>query len=647
MNQLVTATQYIQSTGISDRHFRRLKKEGKIQFVPGTDYVYTKGFELSGMSNEDKLNFMLPKIKVWNELLKNAHNIYKLNNKPTPDTTKIIAQIETEATYLKNNGFDVKGFDKRSLQSKVKTGKINRKAREEKKPIRNKVVENAFPKAMELIYNLSMTRALISVNEVVDRAIYYAKQDEDYWEVAACEKYIYTLRRHIHKSFKASGFKMLHEYVNHYNQFRKKQAYVKGSFTDDIGFMDVISLDDHKFDVAGVKVFNPVTGELEQKQVWSWFVVDMKTLMPLGYAIKATPFNEEDIVKLLMQVFRQYGAPNWRVIMDQGLAAGERVLEFISRLGIAHEVQEAYSPTRKSNNERLYKLVKEESDVYQHDFVGSVHPVEGRHKSKTLSPEETQRSLEMAIDVYDKYVNGYLIDRPRKRAIRELPVELLDNSKRITIRKLYDYYYQNHTPQYLSDVQLRYAYMRYDTKPVTFKNLYLLYKKEMYLPVGDVSLTIHEPQYKYIPAIDPADLNKIDLYACQDITDAITGEFISKGGYVCTLESLATLTADEKKARVGIYNKKRLKALKELAAATRNMYAAGKDIANTAIGAEGMIDVRKAQIRQVESLIKNAVPAREIEIVLDKAAEQNENIDVDEASSDASVEKMNNILIDD
>lgn len=645
--QLITQQQFIESNGISDRHFRRLKSEGKIQFVPGTDYVYTKGFELTGMPDKDKVIFMQSKIETWNELLKNAHNHYKLNNKPTAETTKVIQNISLEADHLKNNGFSFKGFDKRSLQLKVKSGKIERKTREESKPIRNTCVANAFPKAMELIYQLSMKRALISVNEAVDRAIYYAKSDEEYWEVAACETYIHTLRRHIRISFKNSGFKLLHEYVNHYNSFRKKQAYVIGSFTDDINFMDVISLDDYKFNVAGVKVTNPVTGEIEQKQVWSWFVVDLKTMFPLGYEIKAAPFTEEDIVKLLMRVIRQYGKPNWKVIMDQGLAASQRVLDFLTRLDIVHEAQEAYSPTRKANNERLYKLVKEESDVYQKDYVGSNHPVEGRHHGKNLSPEATIRSLDMAITEYDNYVNGYLIDRPRTRAIKALPESVLDNSKRISIRKLYDHYYTRHTSQPVTDIQLRYAYMKYDAKPVSFKNLYLLFRKEIYLPVGDVSLMIHEPTYRYQIAYDPADMNSIDIYSCQDIADAITGEFISKGKYVCTLESLASLDIGEKKAKVGMYNKKRLKALKELASATRNIYASTKDIANTVITDQGLIDVRKDQVRQVENLIKNAIPVREIEIALDKAALQNENINYDEALSDESINSLNDIAIED
>lgn len=645
--QLLSKEQYIQSQQITDRHFRRLKSEGKIQVISG-DYVIPKGFELAGMPEKDKEIFLKSKIGTWNDMLTNAHNIYRVNNKPSNDTTKIIQLISSEADFLKQNGFKVKGFDTRSLQLKVKSGRITRKSREEKKEIRKDPVASAFPKAMELIYNLSLKRAILSVNEAVDRAIYYAKNDEEYWEVAACEKYIHTLRRHIRKSFKKSGFKLLHQYINHYNSFRKKQAYVKGSFTNDINFMDVISLDDHKFDVAGVKYFNPVTGEIEQKQVWSWFVVDIKTMYPLAYEIKATPFNEEDIVRLLMRAFRQFGKPNWKVIMDQGLSASKRVLDFISKLGIVHEVQEAYSPTRKSPNERLYGIIKNEEDVYKKDFVGSNHPVEGRHTSKNLSPEQTERSLQIAIDEYDNYVNGYMLDRPRERAIKSLPASLLDPAtKRVSIRRLYDHYYTRHTPEIPTDVQLRYAYMKYDAKPVSFKNLYLMFKKEMYLPPDDVSLVIHEPSYKYLPAYDPTDLNKIDLYACQDIIDAVNGEFIGKGQYVCTLESLAKLDADEKKAAVGIYNAKRNKAIKELASATRNIFAASKGLPNTITTDTGLIDVRKQQVKQVENLIKNAIPAKEIQIVLEDAAENNNEFDIDEAGSDESVNSLNDIVLED
>jgi transposase InsO family protein len=644
---LLTIQQYCNFKGISERHYYRLKKEGSITTIPGTNYVYTTE-QMLQFTDKDKKFILESKIAKWNSLLKNAHNIYKQHSKPTKATTQIIHLIETEVSFLKKIGFIIKGFDRRSLQLKVSKGRVERKSREEPKPIRNKVVASAFNKAVELIFSLNMQRAISSVNEAVDRAIHYAKTDEYYWEVAACEKYIYTLRRQIKRAMKQMGFKTLHEFLNHYNQFRKKLAYVKGAFTDDIGFNDVYSLDDHKFDVAGAKVFNPHTGKLEQKQVWSWFVVEMKTLMPLGYMIKTSPFTEEDILRLLMRVFRQYGKPNQKVIMDNGLASSERVLTFLERCGIVHEVQDPYCPTQKSPNERLYGLVKNEQDVYSHDFVGSNHPAEGRHAGRQLSPEETLRIIETAQKEYDNYVNGYLIDRPRTRNIKSIPPSLLDNSKRVSIRRLYDFYYQHHTPQLVTDKELRYAYMKYD-KTTSFNKFYITFKKEVYIPISDFSLVLNDPAYKFTIAYNPADMNIIDLYSSQDITDALTGEFIARGQYVCTLESLASLDADEKKRRVAIYNKKINKAMKELAANFRSMFAVNKDIANAVVGDQGLINVAKEQTLAVEKLIKHHVPARQIEIDLDKAAALNgneETIDQDKAFSEESIEKLNTINVD-
>lgn len=442
-----------------------------------------------------------------------------------------------------------------------------------------------------------------------------------------------------------SGFNTLHEYLNHYNQFRKKQAYVRGAFLDDIEFMDVISLDDHKFDVAGAYEFDEGQGKLVNKKIYSWFVVELKTMFPLAHEIKTSPFTEEDIVRLLMRVFK-HGKPNWKVIMDNGLASSERVLKFLERLEVVHEVQEAYEPTQKSPNERLFGLIKYEEDVYKNDFVGSNHPVEGRHKGKELSPEATLRIIGTAKAEYDKYVTGYLIDRPRERGIKELDARLLDNTKRVSIRKLYDHYYAVHEPQKVTDVQLRYAYMKYDIVK-NFQNFYITFKKEIYIPITDFSLVLNDPSYKFTLAYDPMDLNKIDMYTAQDVEDILTGELIEKDKYVCTLESLASLDANEKKKRVSVYNKKINKSIKELASMYRSKYKLDKDIANAVVGDEGMIEVRKEQTRQVESIIKNSFPIQQIESVLDRAAESNGNIDMEEALSENSINSMNEITVDD
>ncbi len=638
---LLTITQFCKMKDISERTFYRMKSENKIQVIPGTDFVYSSE-ELFRLSEADKELLAELKMKKWNEALKNAHNIYKLNNKATAQTTHIIQNIEAEASFLKNIGFKIKGYDKRSLQIKVKTGKISRKAREEAKPIRNDFVRYAFPKAMELICNLHLQRAMISVNEAVDRAIYYAKGNEDYYEVAACEKYIHTLRRHIRRAFKESKLNTLHDFINHYNKHNKKRAYVKGAFTDDIDFMDIISLDDHKFDVAGALEWDEYEGKWRPKKIYSWFVVEMKTMFPMGYEIKSTPFTEEDIVKLLMKVFRQYGKPNKKIIMDNGLAASERCLDFIQKLGIVHEVQPPYTPTAKANNERIFKFFKEEQDVYMNDFVGSNHPTEGRHSGKELSPDETLRTIEEAKKQYDNYVNGYYLERPRTRDIKDIPPHLLDNSKRISIKTLYDYYYRTYEKKPVTDIQLRYAYMKYDLVK-SFRNFYITYKKEVYLPVTEVSLVLNDPSYKYIIATDPTDLNKIDMYAAQDILDSMTGEYFKKGDYVCTLESLAMLSSNEKKAKVSIYNKRINKAYKELANNYRAKFATQKDLVNSVVSDNGLIDIAKEQTKQVEKILKSSVPVQKIELALDRAQQ---SITEEPEFTESSMNELNELEVE-
>lgn len=641
---LLNISQFCILKDITERTFYRWKEEGKIQVIPGTDFVYSSD-ELFKFSEDDRKTIIELKTSRWDKQLKNAHSIYKQKDKPSKETTFIIKSIEAESSYLKKMGFKIKGYDKRSLQIKVKKGTIEAQTRSDKFKIRTPSVKWAFPKVLELIEYLNLHRSLSSVNEAIDRAIYYAKNDEIYYEVAACEKHIYTLRRQIRNAMKFSGFNTLHEFVNHFNLHNKKRAYVKGAFTDDIDFMDVISLDDHKMDVAGALEWDEYSGTWRNKKIYSWVVIEMKTMFILGYDIKTTPFTEEDIIKLLMRVFREYGKPQQKVIMDNGLAASERCLEFIQRLGIVHEVQPPYTPTAKANNERIFRMFKEELDVYMNDFTGSNHPIEGRHKDKKLSPEETLRTIEEAKKHYDNYINGYFLDRPRARDIKAMPPHLLDNSKRVSIKKLYDYYYMGYKKQTVSDVQLRYAYMKHDVIK-SFKNFYINFRKEIYLPVTELSLVLNDPSFSFVIAYDPSDLNKIDMYSAQDIEDRLTGEYIAKGDFVCTLESLSALDTGEKKARVNTYNKKINKAYRELANLYRSKHSNKKDIVNSVVSDNGIIKIAKEQTKAVENILKNSVPADKIEIALKRAA-QVSGMDYDEAFSEEQIKKCNEVNIND
>lgn len=644
MSHLMTADQFQKQMNISRATFYNWKKAGMLNEIKiHNDLYYYRPSEIKTFTEEETKLFLESRFELWNAQLKSAHTIYKHYNKPTKDTTELINKIESEAKYYSNLfKTTIKGYNKRSLQIKVKTGSIERKTRREKSPFRNHVLKSrpeTFQKAIDLVSSYFQD-SLGSLNLAIDRAINYAKNNEDYYEVAAVN--IHTLRRHIAKAAKQSGYRTVHEYLNHFNTFRKSLAYVKGSFTDDIEFGQVFSMDDHKFDIAGVQVWNEEKSEFEKKQLYSWFVVEMKTMYPLAWSIKASPFTSEDIIKLMMRCFRQHGLPTVKFICDQGLGKSERIKEFCNRLNLILEPQEPYCPTQKAVNERLFGIIKEECDVYNENFTGSNHPVEGRHRDRTLSPEETTELVNEAIERYENYLTGFFLDRPRKREIKGIE-HLYDNSGRVSTRILYEHYIKSFEPKKVTDIQLRYAYMNYEVVK-NFDNFYLKFKKEIYLPdsSSELSIVLNDKSYTYTVAYNPDDLNKIDLYSNQDIIDRITGDFISKGDYVCTLESLANLPAEEKKRRVAVYNKHINKKIKELAVNLRAKGAVEKNLINTTVGDTGMNSIIKEQTKEIENVIKNHLPMEQITDIVSNEPKTSIDTEDDEVL-DNTIASLNNI----
>lgn len=645
---LLTKDQYVNKQGIELSTYYRRIKSGKITPINVNDCVYVyNNSDIKTFTDKEKELFLQARVEQWKARLKEAHTIYIQTNKPSKQTTGIILEIEKDVDhYEKMLDIKIKGYDKRSLQIKVKTGTIERKSRNEKSPFRNKVLREspqAFEKAMALVSQTYFQDSLHSMSLAIDRAIHHAKNNEEYYEVAAVN--IHTLKRHISKAAKQSGFSTVHQYLNHYNTFRKSLAYNKGSFTDDIQFGEVFSMDDHKFDIAGCLVWNEEQSKFEQKQLYSWFVVEMKTMYPLAWSIKASPFNEEDIIRLLMRCFRQHGLPTVKLISDQGLGKSERIKDFCSKLELVFEPQEPYCPTQKAVNERLFGIIKEECDVYNENFTGSNHPVEGRHRDRTLSPAETTELVNEAVTRYENYLTGFFLDRPRTREIKGVE-HLFDNTGRVTTRQLYDHFYKTFEPKRVSDIQLRKAYMKYDVVK-TFENFYIKFKKEIYIPdlnKSDVSLVLNDKSYQYTIAYNPDDMNTIDLYSNQDIIDRLTGDLIAKGQYVCTLESLANLPVEEKKRRVAMYNKHINKKIKELAVNLRAKKAIEKNIINTTVGDTGMNSIIKEQTKEIENVIKNSIPLEKIDDII--TSEEKQRINISEATSDDAINQLNNIEID-
>ncbi len=649
---LQTIDQYCISNHITRRTFHRHQSDNKIQTIKiaGVTYAYCPK-DIMQFTNEDKRVIIEAKKTEWNLRIREA----SLLKEAGTDVSKLIKLIFAEVKYFKSFGFNIKGYDLRSLQIKVKTGKTERKSRTEQKQFRNKTLRE-YPAALDKAIELLCSRkngndsffddANGSLRYALDRARMYAEKNEEYYEVAAIN--YYTLRRHVTKYFKHSGFRTIHEFINHYNLFRKKMPYAKGSFTNDIEFMDVWSFDDHKLDIAGVKVWDETSGEFKQKQLWGWFLIEAKSKFPLSWIIKAKDnFTEEDLVKLILKALKSWGKPNVKIICDNGLGKSQRVRDFCHKCGVVLELQEAYEPTNKATNERIYGFIKNETDCFELDFVGSNHPKEGRHYSLKLSPEETLTLENEAIKRVENYLMTTMIERPRETDTKDVE-HLKDNTHRVSIRKVFDYYYTNHTRSEITDELLRYAYMKHD-KIIKFRDgFYIEFKKEIYLPPmeQDISLVFFDPSYEYEAAYMPDDYNKIDLYLCQDIIDASTGELKLKGEKLCTMSSIMNLAADERKKVVAVTKKQFNKKALELAKIIRSKYSLDHPMVNRAVRADGTIEnIYKEQEKAIAGVIKNTCSPDKIEIAITRAKE--ETMDIEQATSDESINRMNSIAVDD
>lgn len=612
---LMTFEEYMTVNNQSRSTFYRNVKSGNIRTTMLNGREVCIAGDMGVLTEAQKQEIIDRLSPAWRTRLAEAHEIYKSSGyrssaQVTAIINSVLAEVNRWQVLLCTK---IKGYDRRSLQKKVSAGNIERKPRADRHKFRNRVLKDkpeTLDIALDLVCSTYFQDAKGQINLAIDRALEKAKSDESYYEVAAVN--IHTLRRHIRKVARQSGFSNLHQYLNHHNIHRKGLAYTRGSFTADIEYGDVFSIDDHKFDVAGALVWNEETGKYEQKQVYSWFMVEMKTMEPKAWVIKASPFNEEDIVRLLMKAFRQHGLPKVKLICDQGLGKSERIKEFCRRLDLTLEPQEPYCPTQKAVNERLFGVIKNECDVYNENYTGSNHPVEGRHRGRTLSPEETTELLNEAIDRYEKYLTGFFMTRPRKREIPGTE-HLCDNTGRVSMQALCEHFYKAYEPRRVDDKALRYAYMKYDTVK-KFSGYVLNYKGEQYIPEEDThfSVALFSSAHEYVLAYNPDDLNRVDLYAAQEIMDRLSGLYIGRGEYVCTLVSLTSLPVGDKRRRVNTYNKKINKHIKELANSYRARAVAVGDAANIEVGDEGMIEVAREQTRAVESLIRESIPANKI-----------------------------------
>jgi hypothetical protein len=536
----------------------------------------------------------------------------------------LIEEITADLERFKKHGFKITGYDKRSIYRKISTiaagGKLQRKTRDEQKPYRNEILQK--DSNVQLLLNASSdiylnlptyklrSRLKSNLKLVVDRIIDFAKrcrENEDYWEYAVLADIPpSTMRRTLYKEFSERAFNELHEYKNHFGRWKNRKVHVAGAFTDDQEFMDYIIGDDHKGDIDKVLVWNPLQNKYETKAVKAWAWMEGLTQKVLGYTFTTGELNAEDLVKSLIPVFKIFGKPKKYVLLDNGIGHSTRFEKFLADAEVPWHFAKPHDPTGKSPVERMFKYWKEEFDVFFPNYVGSNHPVEGKHPTASLSAPKATVTFEQYIKQFENYAYGFYETRPRKRVIKNKAIKA-------SIRELFDSYYKYHEKLEVDIRKLRYGWQHKVIK--TFDNKVILYKNGVnftYLPADALSLVLNDR--KYIICYDPTDMSEIDMYNISPIADKHTGEYWDRNQLVATLYNMNAMPPAEKMALAAKLNKQRDKKVKELARVMVDSELLNSDvIINSTVKETGkLVNERKQLEREAVVSVKTALPVEKI-----------------------------------
>ena len=596
--------EYAQEKRVTRRCVELWIKAGKITStkIGGKVYIIDdKEFE----ENKDEVIIKDDVKERWDAMLNRAIKLFKQN------TTHPEIKAITDKIIKENEKLKLRGYDYKSLRRKITRGIIERKPRSDRFTIKQEILKDKMDVIMSKLTSYFIKDGGAKLNYAVDRLLMEAKENEELWEIAAIKKS--TIYQAVNRAIKAGGFRTAHELFNHHNLYEQKRIRAHGSFTNDIGFMDVWALDDHKMDVAGAWVRNDNTGKMELRQVTSWVLIEAHTMMPLAWKVKFGSFNNDDIVDLIAQAILKYGLPKQKIICDQGLGADNRVKQFCYKAGVTLEAQMAYQPTHKATVERFFRLVKDETDALQTNYIGGNHPVEGKHSGLALSPDATQELIEEAINRYDDYFMHMCQRRPRKRGIKGIE-KWLDETGRISIATLFENYRRDYTPDHIDIKTLRAAYMKIDDRPRRFINS-IKYQGDWYMPLEVQSPSLNGR--KYFIAWLPFERQTIDLYAAENFMDTVFGVEYSKGDYVCSLTSQSALSPDERKAKVSKINRETRKLV-------RSLIPAGL---TDEVRTDGSISsVRKSAERTLMNTLRNTLSPDKIQTVIDSVKEKPDEI---------------------
>lgn len=526
---------------------------------------------------------------------------------------EVFEKISMDVRFLENCGVKVVGYDLKSLYRKYARGIKPRKVRQTAGVYLNENVNKMLSDIVRLATKYYFSSAKANYRLTAEMVMQEARTDENLYEIAAIP--YDTLLRVIRKELQSVGGETVHQYINHRNVYHSTRAYNHGA-TADIGFMDFIMGDDHKFDIHTVPEFNPIRNKVENKTIYSWFWHEPKTLKVLSYIIKTTEITAEDLKISFLQALAFAGKPAKAVLVDNGVGRSAEFQHYCAKLKLPVELAKAYCPTEKATIERMFKIFKDEHDVFFNNYTGSNHAVEGRHPGLSLTPEQANYTVGQFIESMGYYLENMFETRIRQRVH-------LGKSTKVSIRESWEEYFNSYDVVSVDEKVMRFAYMKEDIIP--YKNSTFKFKGEYYLPSDALPLCANKKKFRV--AYNPNDLSRIDIYAQSRLIDVMTGQFWDEGDYVCSCDMVRTLEKTERQTLVVRNNKQRTKAVKEVVKLLidgmilENPHL--KNAINSRVQVDGkVINVRMRAEKFVEKAIKEGTPEREIKTLVEKELEQ-------------------------
>lgn len=591
---MIHIEEYIQIKNVSRRTIERyieagdllsLKKSGRTYIVDPVKLNTLKERELKALVKEVKIEF--------DSMLE---GVAKGKN----DQVIVFEEIQKRMEMLGRHGVEIKGYSLKSLYRKANdAAKVKRKARCDKFAVRNKLLDDILnEKVIPFAAKIYVENAQPNVSLLCDLMKMYAKETEEYYEIAAIPKG--TLYRQIRNSFEASGFPDMHKFMNHHNRFHIDLPFTSTAFTSEISFMDYIIGDDHKADVARVYVYDEASGRVVEKQVKTWFWIEGKTMMPLGWVIKIGDINSKDLIESLAVVLKKYGLPNNAVMVDNGIARAEDFTEFLRRINKpqawAH-FSKPYTPINKAPVERGFGMIKAEFDSFFENFVSPDKNRDARHRDLKMSPEETNLWFDDYKIKLESFIQQRYIQRERVRVINE-------ERRRISILDYFDDCWRTHNKIEVTNRELRYAMMHEQIVKIGFGDL--KFKGEYFIINEPLSVRFYNQKYRAL--YNPGDMNEIDLYILDDMLDRNTGEIAYRDTYFTTLYNIKSVS--NKQSKIDELRRKIKMQFAELAKSVTSLQVMEFEKAlPTYVSEDGrkLVETRRQYEKQVAEELKETV----------------------------------------